>query len=252
MSARPSPRHLPAIQPLTARSVVLSTLLGYHPPALPSRALVRVGAVFDIAEATIRVALTRMTADGDLTADNGVYRLTDRLLQRQDRQEEARAPQTVPWDGTWEQAVVDGPARPVAERTAQRRRMHRLRLAELREGVWLRPANLARSLASRVDHCTILSSRPADPLELTRTLWDLGSWADDAHRLLGELDRTTTLKDGFLVIAETVQHLQIDPCLPDELLPHHWPGTDLRARYTDFRTAYAARLRTYSTENGGR
>ena len=28
-------RHLPSVTPLTARSVALSTLLGYHPPALP-------------------------------------------------------------------------------------------------------------------------------------------------------------------------------------------------------------------------
>lgn len=31
------------IRPLTARSVVLSTLLGLHPPRLPARHLVRVG-----------------------------------------------------------------------------------------------------------------------------------------------------------------------------------------------------------------
>ncbi|MDT4936583.1 MAG: phenylacetic acid degradation operon negative regulatory protein, partial [Pseudonocardiales bacterium] len=37
-------RNLPTIQPLTARNVVLSTLLGYHPPELPISALVRVGA----------------------------------------------------------------------------------------------------------------------------------------------------------------------------------------------------------------
>lgn len=250
VSTRPSDRHLPAIQPLTARSVVLSTLLGYHPPALSSRALVRVGGLFDVAEATVRVALTRMTADGELIAENGVYRLSERLLRRQEQQEEARAPRTVPWPGTWEQAVVfGGPARPVAERTAQRRLMLGLRLAELREGVWLRPANLARSLDDSVDHCTILSSTHQRPRELAHALWDLRSWADDARRLIDDLDGADTLKAGFLVIAETLRHLQIDPYLPEELLPADWPGPDLRGRYTAFRTTYAARLRAYSTED---
>src|ERR1700709_800870 len=108
-----TPGRQPAmIRPLTARSVVLSTLLGYHPPALPVRVLVRVGALFDIAESTIRVALTRMVADGAVIAEYGVYRLSDRLLIRQERQEDDRAPRTVPWDGTWEMVVLTGPARP--------------------------------------------------------------------------------------------------------------------------------------------
>ena len=41
-------------------------------------------------------------------------------------------------------AVVTTPARPQAERVALRKAMIDLRLAELREGVWLRPDNLVR------------------------------------------------------------------------------------------------------------
>jgi len=59
------------IRPLKARSVVLSALLGFHPPQLPVSTLVRIGELFGIAEGTIRVGLTRMVADGDVVADNG-------------------------------------------------------------------------------------------------------------------------------------------------------------------------------------
>jgi phenylacetic acid degradation operon negative regulatory protein len=239
-------RHPAAIRPLTARSVVLSTLLGYHPPALPVRVLVRVGALFDIAEPTIRVALTRMVADGDITGEYGVYRLSDRLLLRQERQEDARAPRTVPWDGTWEMVVLTGPARPVAERTARRKLMLDLRLAELREGVWLRPANLARALEGAVlDDGTMMRGRPDQPREVAHTLWDLDGWAANARRLRTLLDPGSTLQQGFLAIAEALQHLRGDPCLPSGLLPEGWPGDDLREQYTAFRTAYAARLREY-------
>ena len=62
-------RHLPSITSLTARSVALSTLLGYHPPALPISALVKVGELFGIADRATRVALTRMVKDGDVTVD---------------------------------------------------------------------------------------------------------------------------------------------------------------------------------------
>src|SRR5258706_14933046 len=75
------------IQPLTARSVVLSTLLGYHPPELPVSTLIRVAALFGIPEGTVRVTLGRMVGDDDLIAANGSYRLTDRLVARQRRQD---------------------------------------------------------------------------------------------------------------------------------------------------------------------
>ena len=47
-----------------------------------------------------------------------------------------------PWDGGWTLAVVTETRRPVSARAELRRAMGVLRLAELREGVWLRPDNL--------------------------------------------------------------------------------------------------------------
>ena len=68
------------IRPLTARSVVLSTLLGVHPPRLAARHLVRVGDLFGIAEGTIRVALSRMVTSGDLVQTDGAYAETKDFL----------------------------------------------------------------------------------------------------------------------------------------------------------------------------
>ncbi len=244
----PPDRHLPAIRPLTARSVVLSTLLGYHPPALPVSALVRVGGLFGIAEPAIRVALTRMVAAGDVTADAASYQLSHRLVQRQVQQEEGCSPRTVRWDGSWEMAVVTANARALADRVALRQAMVRLRLAELREGVWLRPANLARSPDGLVaGQCAFFASHPAaEPVELARSLWDLPGWAAEAQRLERALGTAASLKDGFITTAEVIRHLLIDPCLPACLLPVTWPGTGLRARYLDFSRLYAERLRDYS------
>lgn len=241
-------RLLPPIRPLTARSVVLSTLLGYHPPELPVSALVRVGALFGIAERTIRVALTRMVADGDVVADNGVYRLTERLVERQARQDEICSPRTRRWRGAWEMAIVTAPPRPLAERVALRKSMVGLRLAELREGVWVRPANLIREPhATVLEQCTFFEGRPVtDSLELAGSLWDLPAWAAEARRLRQELDGATSLADGFIATAEVIRHLLLDPVLPPELLPEDWPGTDLRQRYVEFVSAYATRLREYS------
>lgn len=246
---RAVPDHrLPGLTPLTARSVALSTLLGFHPPALPVSALVRVSGLFGIAERTTRVALTRMVADGDVVSENGVYRLTDRLLRRQAQQDEARSPRTRPWEGNWEMAIVTAAARPLAERVALRKTMAGLRLTELREGVWIRPDNLIRQTGGIViEQCTFFLGRYPHPAELVGTLWDLRAWAGEARRLHGRFDDAAeNLTDGFMATAEALRHLLTDPCLPAELLPADWPGETLRDRYDEFRAAFAQRLRDYS------
>jgi phenylacetic acid degradation operon negative regulatory protein len=228
--------------------VVLSTLLGYDPPALPVRALVRVGGLFDIPERTVRVAITRMVADGDLEGDRDAYRLTDRLVRRQRHQRDACSPRTKPWAGDWEMAVVTTGARPLAERVRLRRSMVELRLAELREGVWVRPANLARDPDEVADdQCAFFEAVPREPAtELVHSLWDLPTWATEAARLLDKLEEADSLVAGFLATAEVIRHLLVDPVLPDELLPRDWPGGALRETYATFNEAYSARLRQYS------
>ena len=233
------------MRPLTARSAVLSTLLGAHPPRLPARSLVRVGELFGIAEGTIRVALSRMVAAGELAQVNGDYQLTRRLRDRQARQDHSRAPSTVPWSGEWEIAVVTAARRSPAERLAFRTAMTELRLAELREGTWLRPANLARERPAHVaEQCTFLTGRPESP-DLARALWDLDGWAARARELESELDRAADLAAAFILAAAVLRHFLADPLLPPELLPADWPGTRLRTRYEAFDERFVATLREH-------
>ena len=214
------------IQPLTARSVILSTLLGYHPPELPVSALVRVAGLFGIAEGTTRAALSRLLAAGDIVADGGTYRLTDRLVRRQLRQDDSASPRLRPWTGRWEMAVVTASARPLSDRVALRHSMLDLRLAPLREGVWLRPDNLARPVDGVVaDQCTLFPCDYPEPGVLAQRLWDLPGWAATARQLTASLSQTTDLRDGFMLIAGVVHHLRLDPCLPPALLPPGWPGS---------------------------
>jgi phenylacetic acid degradation operon negative regulatory protein len=237
-------RHQSVMRPLTARSAVLSTLLGAHPPRLPARSLVRVGELFGIAEGTIRVALSRMVAAGDLTQVNGDYQLTRRLRDRQARQDQSRSPSTIPWSGEWEIAVVTAARRSPAERLAFRTAMTELRLAELREGTWLRPANLVRKRPELVaEQCTFLTGRPES--DLTGTLWDLPGWAARARELESALDEATDLASTFILAAAVLRHFLADPLLPPELLPDDWPGTRLRTRYEDFDKHFVSTLRKH-------
>jgi phenylacetic acid degradation operon negative regulatory protein len=232
-------------RPLSARSIVASTLLGVRPPRLPARALVASGRLFGIAEGTVRTALSRMVAAGELVVRGGGYELAGPFLDRRERQDESRVGAVRSWDGTWELAIVDGERRTAADRTALREAMRALRFAELREGVWLRPDNLdpARLPDARavVDlQCTTMAATP-DPSTAER-LWDLDGWAVRASELVVALvpDRFDDLAASFILSAGVLRHLQADPLLPAALLPDAWPGPRLRQAYEGYDAAFKA------------
>lgn len=245
--------------PLTARSVVASTLLGTDPPVLPGRVLVRAAALFGISEGAARVALSRMVSGGELTADDGVYRLSGaRLLERQARQTESRRAETGGWGGRWMLAVVTAERREAADRAELRERLTVARLAELREGVWARPDNLQVEWPAVVlEHCTIVTDASIDQ-SLVAHLWDLDAWSAraeslrrDMSGLMRPLDRrdTSALAPGFVTSAAVLRHLQADPLLPIALLPARWPGDALRDEYDEFDAAYRRVLRAWFRTN---
>lgn len=230
------------IKRLTARSVVLSVLLGAHPAWASAAELVRLTADFDIREQTLRVALTRMVGAGDLVRSADGYRLADRLLARQRRQDAAIDPQTKPWDGSWITVLITTVGADARTRADLRNDLVQNRFGELREGVWLRPDNLAAGVPAEVaTNARILASRDDDPKQLAAALWDLPGWAAAARRLRGEIDTATDIPGRFVAAAAIVRHLLTDPVLPDELLPDPWPGDDLRRGYADFAAELVAR-----------
>jgi len=224
------------LRPLSARSVVLSLLLGTHPPELPVKDLVRAVEPFGVGGSTLRAALSRMVTAGDLRRTDSVYRLSDRLLARQRRQDEAVDARTRAWGGDWEMVVITATGRGPAERADLRSRLTALRLAELREGVWLRPANLTRPLPDDLDQVAeSYTARPDRPArELAARLWPLDAWAATARALLAHIAGAHRPADRLTAFAAVVRHLLTDPVLPPELLPEDWPGTDLRAAYAEY------------------
>lgn len=133
---------MPALNRMTARSVVLSVLLGAHPAWASAAELVRLTADFDIREPTLRVALTRMVGAGDLVRSDDGYRLSERLLARQRRQDAAINPRLREYRGDWLTLVITTVGNDARTRAALRNTLQQNRFAELREGVWMRPDNL--------------------------------------------------------------------------------------------------------------
>jgi phenylacetic acid degradation operon negative regulatory protein len=203
-----------------------------------------------------------MVANGELTSEDGIYALAGGLLERRQRVDDASRVEdaAMPWDGTWELAVVSLERRSAADRFALRKAATALHLAELREGIWIRPDNLdpdrlpgLRAVLDR--QCVHFHGAATDiPAEIVRSLFNLDDWAADARRLTlamrGELDTDEVATDEtiatftylFALSVTVVRHLQLDPLLPAQLVPQEWPGHALRSIYRRFDEVFKNRL----------
>jgi len=241
------------IRPFNARSLVLSVLLGQEPPVLPARALVTLAELFGIAPGTMRTALSRLAASGELAADGDGYRLVGRLLERKAAQDIGRRPAGRSWDGEWHVAVVTVSRRSVAERRAFRTHMANLRMGELRPDTWMRPANLD---GPDGDEGLAVVRGPLtgdNPAALARRLWRLDDVAERAALLLALLDasmpelergRPEALPATIALSAAVVRFLRAEPLLPPALTPQPWAPDALRSRYRAFDRAFGRVLAT--------
>lgn len=261
---------LPLI-PLNARSLALSALLGTHPPELPVRALVALGDLFGIAPGTMRTALSRMLAAGEVTADDGTYRLAGPLLDRQRAQDVGRRSTTERWTGDWHAIIATETQRSLSERRRFRRTMADHRFAELRPDIWMRPANLpAPSQASESSAAWMVVTGPLtnhDSDELAYRLWDLDTIARTARTLGARLAALppidpdapastafAAIPERFVLAAAVLRFLRAEPLLPTSIVGEEWPVESLRTSYADAESALRRHLRAFfrSTDAGGR
>lgn len=127
------------------------------------------------------------------------------------------------------------------DRAALRTALASARLAELREGVWLRPANLVRPSPGSDAALRTFPARPGgDPVGLAATLWGLDAWARETDRTPEQLAATTGGPVRLAVAAHLVRHLATDPLLPPELQPPGWPADRARAAYASYQRAVLA------------
>ena len=242
------------IEPLSARSVILSVLLGSHPPVLSARGLIGLADLFGIRAGTVRTALSRMTASGELVATDGDVGLGPRLLRRQQQQDDGRSAPVATWDHRWFTAITTADRRTVADRRAFRTAMVGARMAELRPDIWMRPANIATP--DRPEDVVLVHGHldADDPLDLVEQLWPLDeidaraavlSTALDRHLPSLDHDDPTVLPNTFVLSAAVVRFLRVEPQLPNELVPDDWRAADLRTRYDTFEAAFQRRLREF-------
>ena len=239
--------------PLTTRSIVLSLLLGSHPPVMPVSALVEFCGLFDVAPGTVRTALSRMVDRGELTTDDGRYALSGRLLTRQREQDSGRRRAPAEWEGEWYVVIVTAERRTTTERRDFRARAIGSRLGELRPDIWMRPANI--EIPHDLPDCLITRG----PLEgtgdetIARQLWDLPRIDSESHLRRADLDRAAEqleqdgpdgLAAAFDALALALRLLRVEPQLPAALHPTT-AGDALRARYDDVERRFRHELQSF-------
>ncbi|WP_245709312.1 hypothetical protein [Rhodococcus tukisamuensis] len=167
--------------------------------------------------------------------------MSEPLLERRQRVLHEVAQGTRPWSGEWEIVVVVGTGRDPGDRASLRTRLSRLRLAELREGVWLRPANLTRALDLDDAPVEVLTGKPGrDAGELVASLWDLPAWESESQRLLELMELAEGTVDRFTVATAIVRHLLEDPVLPQELRPESWSADRVHSMWGAYQEEFVS------------
>jgi phenylacetic acid degradation operon negative regulatory protein len=211
---------------------------------MPVGALVAAGALFDIPENGLRVALTRLLSRGLVARDErGRYRLgpaaaalNQRVVSWRRLEERVRR-----WEGCWIGVALGGLARGRGSALAAAERPLRLLgFQALTAGLALRPDNLKGGVAAVRDELLALGLDPqAVVCELgaldaaneakARGLWDGAalrrSYARSCRELaasearLGRLAEGAAMKESFQQGGRVIRALVQDPLLPEPLVP---------------------------------
>jgi phenylacetic acid degradation operon negative regulatory protein len=244
------------VEPLDARSLALSVLLGSHPPVLSARALVALAELFGIAGGTMRTALSRMVAAGELETADGRYRLAGRLLERQRAQDIGRRQPAARWSGAWHTVIAAADQRRLADRRRFRTVMANHRFGELRPDIWMRPANLPAPTPASDWVVTTGPIAGVDPNELRGRLWDVEALGRRGTALLRTVIRLgadtdwsdpAAIPDIFIASAAVVRYLRDEPLLPPALTASDWPAGPLRTAYDALEQAFQTLLRSFLT-----
>jgi phenylacetic acid degradation operon negative regulatory protein len=234
-------------------------------------ALVRIMASFGVSPAAVRQAVSRMTRQGWLVArregNRAFYSVTDRGLRRIEELSPRIYGPVIEWDGRWRLIGY-------AFGEADRRRRDRLRQelaalgwAQLSPTTWISPsetleaAREAARTTGTLDAVNLFTSEYKGPMSdrgLLERCWDVATIASAYRgfmeryepRLARERERRDLSDEAALVERLWLVHdfrkfAYVDPGLPSELLPAHWPGTSAASLFREYYAELDAKSQRY-------
>jgi phenylacetic acid degradation operon negative regulatory protein len=251
MATIANPRYVP--RHLTARELVIDFLSNRYPREMFVQEIAGVGSALGFTEQSLRMALTRLVEQAvAANTGRGLYRLSpsgeamrDEVRKWRHLGELARQ-----WSGGWI-GVFDAGV-PRSDRAALRRHERAMRLRgfrELQAGLWIRPDNLRDSVPELREHLRALGLHPGalvaglhdlddDARAKATSLWDTDSMLATYRALTDEmivsrskLERIpldTAAAESMVLGRDVIRHINLDPVLPEELMPQRALATLVR------------------------
>ncbi len=233
--------------------LLLLLLADYWPTRepLPSQALVRLLADFDVSEASARAAIGRLTRRGHLELTRDGRRTCYRLTESTDTELAGGLRRTLAfgerrdWDGRWTLVLFSVPEDRRDVRHSLRGRLRWLGFAPLHDGSWVTPNPLQAEATAvlaelAVDSAVVLTALDESPRGRLLSAWDLESVAEAYLEFLchfgpletqvtaGSLGSAQALRARTTLMEAWRNFRTRDPGLPGELLPEGWPQAAAR------------------------
>ena len=165
---------------------------------------------------------------------------------------EARGQASRPWDGLWSLVAFSIPEQNRAARDSLRKQLRWLGFAPLYDGLWVSPRDHAVEVITLLAELGITTATAfrastvpgVSPGGLPQCAWDLDNLQARyvafiantehlrEHTLAGRVSPVAALVARTRVMDEWRGFPELDPDLPDELLPEAWPRASARELFT--------------------
>jgi phenylacetic acid degradation operon negative regulatory protein len=254
---------------VTRPTSFIFTLYGDMVHRLPGSGAIWIGglialmAPFGISAAAVRQAVSRMARAGWLAAERRGGRAFYAPTERGRRRIEGLSPRIygpiVEWDGRWRLLAYSVSERERERRDRLRKELAVLGWAPLSASTWISPSDgldAAREAAASIGAegaIDLFSGEyrgPKSDRELVAECWDLTAISQayqgfieryeprlQRERIEGTLTDEQAFVERLWLVHDFRKFAYVDPGLPSELLPAHWPGTSAARLFRDY---YAA------------
>jgi phenylacetic acid degradation operon negative regulatory protein len=221
--------------------------------------LIALMAPFGVSPAAVRQAVSRLSRQGWLAArregNRAFYSVTERGRRRIAELSPRIYGPVIDWDGSWRVLVFTAGA-PRDVRNRLRGELRVLGWAPLSAATWIAPGDSLEAARSAVEVNGLTESvhffegryrGPLSDRQLVERCWNLEEIGSayrafvDRYRprLAGEregdaLDDEATFVERLWLVHDYRRFAYLDPGLPSELVPAHWPGTTAAALFREY------------------
>jgi phenylacetic acid degradation operon negative regulatory protein len=234
-------------------------------------ALIRLMSPFEISPAAVRQAVSRMSRQGWLVGrrvrNRAFYSVTERGRRRIEELTPRIYGPIVEWDGRWRLLSYSSGEAHRERRERLRKELSVLGWAPLAPSIWISPADtMAAARAAAQSTLTLEAIHlfcgeyrgPLTDRQLLERCWNVSAMAQaysefldryhprlERERKSSELDDEAAFVERLWLVHDYRKFTYVDPGLPSELLPAHWPGTTAAALFREYYAALDIKSQRY-------